>query len=176
MNPTILSRPASSEYNLHYAAYIGPMADQNALELLATQKGALDGLRTLDESRALHQYAPGKWSVKEVIGHVTDAERIFSYRMLRIARGDKTPLANFDQDPYIEAAGFDRYPIGQLIDAYRATRESTLSIAREIDAEGWQRMGVASDAPVSARALAYIIVGHAGHHFAILRDKYGLTL
>ncbi|MEO8945140.1 MAG: DinB family protein [Gemmatimonadaceae bacterium] len=176
MNPTKLSRPASSEYKPSYDAYIGPVADQDALDLLARQKTALDGLRTLDESRALHRYAPGKWSVKEVIGHVADAERIFSYRMLRIARGDKTPLANFDQEPYIEAAGFDRFPVGQLVDAYHATRNSTLSIANEIDADGWSRMGVAGDAPVSARAIAYVIAGHAAHHFGILRDKYRLTL
>jgi hypothetical protein len=176
MNPTILSRPATSEYKAFYETYVAPVADRNALETLSTQKNVLDGLRTLDEPRALHRYAPDKWSVKEVIGHVTDAERIFAYRMLRIARGDKTPLASFDQEPYIQAAGFDRYPIGQLIDSYRVSRDSTLSIASEIDSDGWSRMGVASDAPVSARAVAYIIAGHAAHHFGILRDRYGLSL
>ena len=176
MTQTILSRPDASEYKPYYQTYIGPIADQDALVLLATQKNALEPLRSLDDSRALHRYAPGKWTVKEVIGHVTDAERIFAYRMLRIGRGDKTPLAGFDQDPYIVAANFDRLSISALIDAYRTSRDGTLSIASQIDDEGWTRRGTASDSPVSARALAYMIAGHASHHFAILRDRYGLAI
>jgi hypothetical protein len=176
MIPTTLSRPDASEYKAYYHTYVDPIADQNALELLSTQKNALEPLRAIDESRALYRYAPGKWSVKEVIGHVTDAERIFSYRLLRIGRGDKTPLASFDQEPYIDTAHFDRFPITDIIDAFRTTRDATLSVAGQIDEDGWPRTGTASDSPVSARALAYIIVGHASHHFGILRDKYGLTL
>ncbi len=176
MTPTTLSRPDASEYKPYYHTYVQPIADQNVLELLVAQKDALEPLRKLDETGALHRYAPGKWSVKEVIGHVTDTERIFSYRLLRIARGDTTPLASFDQDPYIEAAKFDRFPVTTLIDAFRTTRSATLSIASEIDEEGWLRMGTASDSPISARALAYLVAGHASHHFSILRDKYRVSI
>lgn len=171
-----LSRPDASEYKPAYNTYIDPVADHDALELLTTQIDALEPLRSLSESAALHRYAPGKWSVKEMIGHITDAERIFAYRMLRIARGDQTPLANFDQQPYVDAAHFDRFPIAALVDAFRTARAATLSLTSEIDDDGWRRMGVASDFPVSARALAYIIAGHAAHHIGILRDRYGVAV
>jgi uncharacterized damage-inducible protein DinB len=171
-----LSRPDASEYAEYYNTYVGPIADQDAIQLLTTQIDALDGLRGASDSKTLHRYAPGKWSVKEVIGHVVDAERIFAYRMLRIGRGDQTPLESFDQGPYVEAAQFDRLSIDSLIDAFRSARESTISLATELDDNAWRRMGVASGFPVSARALAYIIAGHATHHIGILRDKYGAAV
>lgn len=171
-----LSRPDASEFATHYQTYIGPIADQNVPELLTEQADAFEPLRPLSESDVAHRYASDKWSVKEVIGHVTDAERVLAYRMLRIARGDQTPLAGFDQQPYVEAANFDRFPIAALIDAFRTTRAATLTLVNEIDDDGWRRMGVASGVPVSARALAYIIAGHATHHIAILRDRYGVAV
>ena len=170
------SRPDSSEYAAYYGKYIEPVAAQNVMELLKAQPAALQSLRSLGDSDSARRYAPGKWSVKEVVGHMTDAERIFSYRMLRIARGDQTPLAGFDQQPYVDAAQFDRFPIAQLVDAFGTARAATLSIMDEIDDDGWPRMGTASGFPVSARAIAYIIAGHAAHHIEILRDRYGLAL
>lgn len=170
------SRPDPSEYAAYYGTYIGPVASGNIIELLKAQPTRLQALRSLGDAESARHYAPGKWSVREVIGHMTDAERVFSYRMLRIARGDQTPLASFDQQPYVEAAHFDNFPIAQLVDAFGAARASTLSLVGEIDDDGWRRMGTASGAPVSARALAYIIAGHAAHHTEILRDRYGLTV
>jgi|SRR5665213_803090 len=171
-----ISRPDPSEYAPYYETYIGPVANQDVLQFLKTQSAALEPLRSLSETDAMKRYAPDKWSVKESIGHVTDAERIFAYRMLRIARGDQTPLAGFDQQPYVEMANFDRLPIAELVDAFGTARAATLSLAGEIDDDGWRRMGVASGFPVSARALAYIIAGHATHHIGILRDRYGATV
>lgn len=171
-----LSRPDTSEYATYYQTYVAPIADQDVLELLNTQSTVFEPLRSLSESGATHRYAPDKWSVKEVIGHLNDAERVFAYRMLRIARGDETPLAGFDQQPYVDTAHFDRLPISSLVDSFRTARASTLSLAGEIDDDGWRRMGVASGFPVSARALAYIIAGHATHHIGILRDRYGMAL
>lgn len=169
-------RPDASEYAPYYRTYIGPVVDQDVLVMLRAQAAELEPLRSLSETHALNRYAPGKWSVKELVGHVTDTERIFAYRMLRIARGDQTPLASFDQDPYVKIAQFDRIPLPTLIDAFGTTRASTLSITGELDDDAWRRMGVASGFPVSARALAYIIAGHATHHFGILRDKYGVAI
>ncbi len=171
-----ISYPEPSEYAPYYQKYVAHVAGQNVLETLATQLDALEPLRSLDESRALHRYAPGKWSVKEVIGHMTDAERIFTYRMLRVARGDETPLPGFDQDPYVEAGKFDRLPIGVLIDAFRAARMSTIALVGEIEDDAWSRRGTASGFPVSVRALAFIIAGHTAHHVGILRDKYGMPV
>ena len=171
-----LSRPDASEYATFYQAYIGPIADDNVLEMLNEQPAALESLRSLSDSGATYRYEPHKWSVKEVIGHITDSERIFAYRMLRIARGDQTPLAGFDQQPYVDIAHFDRLPMGSLLDSFRTARTSTLSLVGELDNDAWPRMGVASGVPVSARALAYIIAGHATHHIGILRDRYGLAV
>ena len=169
-------RVETAEYAPYYATYIGPIADQDIAALLTSQAHALDPLRSLDEPGALHRYAPDKWSVKEVVGHITDAERVFAYRMLRIARADATPLAGFDQQPYVEAAHCDRMPISKLVDSFRATRASTLALMGELDDDAWPRMGVASGFPVSARALAFIIAGHATHHIKILREKYGVSV
>jgi uncharacterized damage-inducible protein DinB len=171
-----ISRPDASEYAPYYHTYIGPVADKDILQVLVSQAASFDPLRSVDDAQALHRYAADKWSVKEVVGHVTDAERIFAYRMLRIARGDQTPLSGFDQQPYVDIASFDRLPLAQLVDAFRTSRASTLALAAELDEDAWRRMGVASGFPVSARALAYIIAGHAAHHLGILRDKYGMAL
>ncbi|HXF24274.1 MAG TPA: DinB family protein [Gemmatimonadaceae bacterium] len=176
MTTQVLSHPGADEYAPYYNTYIAPVAGTNALETLATQLGALDPLRSLDDARALHRYASDKWSVKETVAHITDAERIFACRMLRIARGDKTPLPGFDQQPYVDAAQFDHLPIGTLVDSFRATRAATIALTREIDADAWLRTGTASGFTVSARALAYIITGHAAHHIGILRDRYGMPV
>jgi uncharacterized damage-inducible protein DinB len=176
MSPKSALRAESSEYAPYYGTYIGPIADQDIRALLSSQASALDPLRSLSDAQAKHRYGPDKWSVKEVIGHITDAERVFSYRMLRIARGDSTPLAGFDQQPYIEAAKFDALPIATLVDGFKTTRAATLSLMQQIEDEAWPRMGVASGFPVSARALAYIIAGHTTHHIGILRDRYGVSV
>ncbi len=176
MTTHVLSHPGADEYAPYYNTYIAPVAGQNALETLVTQLGALDALRSLGDAQALHRYAPDKWSVKEVVGHITDAERIFACRMLRIARGDQTPLPGFDQQPYVDAAHFDRLSIGTLVDSFRATRAATLALANEIDTDAWLRTGTASGFTVSARALAYIITGHATHHIGILKDRYGMAV
>lgn len=172
MSKTSVLRVEASEYAPYYGTYIGGVADQDIGALLSSQAGVLDPLSSLSDANAKYRYGPDKWSVKEVIGHITDAERVFAYRMLRIARGDATPLAGFDQQPYVEAAHFDALPITTLIDGFKTTRAATLSLMTQIDDDAWPRMGSASGFPVSARALAYIIAGHLEHHVGILRDRY----
>jgi uncharacterized damage-inducible protein DinB len=137
---------------------------------------AFDPLRSLDDSRALRRYAPDKWSVKQTLGHVTDAERVFAYRMLRIARGDETPLAGFEQNDYVTAANFDALPLAGLVDAFRATRAATIALTGEISGDAWLRTGTASGFRVSARALLYIITGHLAHHLGILRERYDVPV
>ena len=176
MTTQVLSHPGADEYAPYYNTYIAPVAGTNALETLVTQIGALDPLRSLGDAQTLHRYATDKWSVKETVGHITDAERIFACRMLRIARGDKTPLPGFDQQPYVDAAHFNSLPIGTLVDSFRAPRAATIALTKEIDGDAWLRTGTASGFTVSARALAYIITGHATHHIGILRDRYGMPV
>jgi transposase len=171
----MIARPAPSEYAPFYAGYVERVPEGDVLAQLARQ---LDETRALlgdlPPSRAVHRYAAGKWSVAEVVGHVTDAERIFAYRALRIARGDATPLASFDENAYVPAGSFDRRTLPDLLDELATVRYATLTLMRGLPAEAWARSGVASGRPVSVGALAYIIAGHELHHVAILRERYGI--
>jgi len=126
----------------------------------------------LSEAKGSHRYAEDKWSIRQVIGHVSDTERVFSYRAFRIARGDRTPLASFDQDEYVKTADSDRRTLSSLSSELLAVRESTLSLLTALPDEAWTRTGTASDNAVSVRALAYITAGHAQHHLKILREQY----
>jgi hypothetical protein len=129
-------------------------------------------LRSIPESKGDHAYAPGKWTIKEVIGHVIDGERVFSYRALRIARGDTTPLPGFEQDDYVPQGAFGARTIRSLADELETVRLATISLLEGLPAGVGPRMGTASDNPVSAQALAYIIAGHERHHVGVLRERY----
>jgi uncharacterized damage-inducible protein DinB len=118
------------------------------------------------------RYAPGKWSLKEVLGHINDTERIMSYRALRISRGDTTPLAGFEQDDYVRNGPFARCTLADLIEEYIAVRRATVSLFRNLDEVAWTRRGKASENEVTVRALAYIIAGHELHHRRIVEEKY----
>lgn len=169
------SRPATSEYAPFYTAYIAGVGDGDIVKLLAAAGRELDTvLAGVDESRGGHRYAEGKWTVREVIGHLIDAERIFTYRALRIARGDATPLASFDENAYVAAAGSDARTVADLRDEMRVVRESTVKLFTSLADDAWARVGAASGKEVTVRALAYITLGHQQHHLRILRERYGL--
>jgi hypothetical protein len=118
------------------------------------------------------RYAPDKWSLKEVVGHLNDTERIMAYRALRIARGDQTPIEGYEQDDYVRNSPFARRPLADLIEDYIAVRRATISLFRNLDVSAWIRQGVANKNEVTVRALAYIIAGHELHHRRILEEKY----
>jgi hypothetical protein len=173
MAQRVLARPGADEYAPYYAAYVNLVPDGDILALLAEQIGeTLDLLRGLSESRAAARYAPGKWSIKEVCGHMIDAERIFSYRALRFARGDRQPLAGFEQDDYIRNADFDSRSIKDLAEEFEHVRRATILLFEHLDGEAWSRRGIASEAEVSVRGLAYIIAGHERHHMGVIRSRY----
>jgi RimJ/RimL family protein N-acetyltransferase len=173
MNTLAIPRPASDEAPEHFQGYIAEVAGDNIADQLAGQGSEVEGLfASIDDKAALARYAPGKWSIKEVLGHLTDAERIFGYRLLRISRGDRTPLPGFDEDAYVPAARFDARPLRSLMDEFRAVRQATLALVRGVPPECWGERGEANGAVISARALAYILVGHVTHHLDVLRDRY----
>jgi uncharacterized damage-inducible protein DinB len=176
MQTTIaIPRPAADEHVPYYGKYIQQVPGDDALVTLASHIEAwAPGLSKLTEAQALHRYAPGKWSVKEVLNHVCDGERVFGYRALRFARADTTPLPGFDENQWVPAAGSDRRPVADLVAELRAVRAATVALFRSLDAEALVRRGEANGQPISARALAWIIAGHAIHHQAILRERYGL--
>jgi hypothetical protein len=173
LSQALSERPGATEYDPYYSRYIERVPEGDVLGTLGWQMGdTLAFIRGLPESAGDSRYAPGKWSVKEVIGHIADTERIMAYRALRIARGDTTPLAGFEQDDYVRAANFDRRPLAALASEFESVRNATLSFFRSLDEAALVRRGVANSVEVTPRALAYIIAGHERHHVDVLRTRY----
>jgi uncharacterized damage-inducible protein DinB len=168
-----IARPEPGEYAPYYDRYISLIAGTDILETLdAQRRQTMLLLSGRDESDGDFRYAPDKWSAKEVLGHVCDTERIFTYRALRIARGDQTPLPGFEQDEYVKNGPFAKAALEEIIEDYIAVRRATLTLLRNLDEAAWARRGVASKNEVSVRALAYMIAGHEFHHRRILEEKY----
>jgi uncharacterized damage-inducible protein DinB len=168
-----IPRPQADEYAPYFAQYLAKLPSGELLEILEAQWEELGCLlEELDDEAADHRYAEGKWSVKEVLGHILDAERIFAYRLLRIARGDSTPLAGFDENAYVAAANFGARPLESILEEYDLVRGHTLSLLRSLDLACLARMGTSNGKPVSARALAWLIAGHEHHHMGVLKEKY----
>jgi hypothetical protein len=172
-NPPRIARPASEEHAPYYLTYVRLVPGEDAWPALSTQQAdTLVLLGRLDERQALHRYAPGKWSVKEVVGHLADAERVFAYRALRFARADETPLPGFDENRYVPAGRFDARPLDDVLGEFRAVRAATLALFASFDQAALLRRGVANQNPMSVRALAWVIAGHERHHAGLLRERY----
>ena len=170
-----ITKPAAGDYAPFYQKYVDAASStDNALDLLAQQGDVMAYMTTWPEDQAGHRYAEGKWTVTEVIGHMADTERIFAYRLLRIARGDATPLPGFDQDDYQATAGFGGRTVASVVAELRAVRHASMALIRSLDAAALDRAGTASDQRVTARALVWLIAGHFAHHTAILKERYGL--
>ena len=166
-------RPSLSEYNAYDQPYVSESPGDDVLAALAAQRDSTAALLAgIPEAKAGFRYAPGKWSVKEVIGHLADSERVFAYRALRVARADATPLASFDENAWMPEAGFDRRTLADIAAEFRAVRDGTLALFHGFDASAWPRVGTASGHPISARALAWIISGHEAHHLRVLAERY----
>jgi hypothetical protein len=173
MSHLLNSHPNENEYAPYYGRYISLIPEGDFFLLLNKQfDETLGFLRNLAETQAESRYAPGKWSIKEVLGHVIDTERIMSYRALRIARADETPLPGFEQDDYVRAANFDSRILDDLLAEFQVVRAATAALFRGLDEKALGRRGTASNFSVTVRALAYIIAGHERHHLNVLRTKY----
>ena len=167
------SRPAEGEFLPYYERYIALVPAGDVLSTLEAQMSDTQALlRGLPASTSTYRYAPDKWSVNEIIGHVIDAERIFAARALRFARNDATPLPGFEQDDYVRNSNANSYPLAELATELDTVRRSTLFLFKHLDEPAWLRRGIASNAEVSVRALAYIIAGHELHHREILHTRY----
>ena len=165
--------PQPGEFAEYYGRYISQVAPGDIVATLASQIiETVDFLREIPPERTTTGYAPGKWSVRDVVLHVADAERIFMYRALRIGRGDTTPLASFDENAYTPMAGANARSMDALLTELLAVREATLELLSGLPVEAWDRVGTASNNPVSVRALAWIAAGHEVHHRKIVRERY----
>lgn len=169
----MLKRPERDEYATYFDYYIGLVPEGSLLALLEQQgERTVEWYASLRSDQIDYRYAPEKWSVKEVLGHLVDTERIMSYRLLRIARGDQTPLIGFDENAFVAGAFFQQRELADLLEEYKAVRRSTLALVRGIATEAWERTGIANGNPLSARSLAYVIAGHEAHHCRILKERY----
>ena len=172
-SPQLNRRPEPSEYAPFYAGYVAKVPDGDLLQTLET--GLADyaaTFGTLPESRGGHAYAPGKWTLRELLGHVIDAERVFAYRAMRIARGDTTPLPGFDEKAWVPESGSNQRSLADLLGELEAVRGATVALLRHLPEASITRTGTASNHPVSVRALAWIIAGHPIHHLGIVRERY----
>jgi len=173
MTTAAYSRPEKSEYPDYCEGYVSKVPAGDIVTVLGTQlDDSLALFRSIPETRGSYRYAEGKWSVKEVIGHITDGDRILAYRALRFARGDATPLAGYEQDDYVLGGGFERRSLKDLIDEFETVRRATISLFSSFDGEAWSRRGVANKNEMSVRGIAYVLAGHERHHVEILRAKY----
>jgi uncharacterized damage-inducible protein DinB len=166
-------RPASSEFAPYYQTYVGKVPDGNILDTLRVQgTDVLALLRGIDESRSQHRYAEGKWSLREVLSHINDAERLFVNRAVWFARGLATPLPGFDQDVVMATAEADARSWKSHVDEFEAIRAATVSLFANLPDAAWSRTGTASDNLVSVRAIAWITAGHVNHHVGLIRERY----
>jgi hypothetical protein len=171
-----MHRPGPTEYAPSAADHVALVQESDILAVLETQlEDMLVLLGAIPEEEASVRHAPYTWSIKEVVGHVTDAERIFAGRALRFARSDPNPLPGFDENAYVRAAGFDRLPLGDLVDEFECVRRASLWLFRNLPDPAWSRSGAANGNIVTVQALAYIIAGHARHHTAILSRRLAGT-
>lgn len=164
-------RPSEEEYAGDAGEYIRLVPEGNIIDiLLAQEKQMTELLASLTESQSAYRYAEGKWTLKEVVGHIADSERVMTYRLLRFARGDQTPLPSFDQELFIPP--FGSWTTAQLAEDFRAVRQSTITLLRGLPTEAWSRKGTANNVTITARALAYSIAGHELHHMGVIRNRY----
>ncbi len=169
----LIARPAPDEYAPYYGQYISQVPGDDALPVLTASRATTTALFAgIPAAKGGYRYAPGKWTVCEVVGHLSDAERIFCYRLLRIARGDATPLASFDENVYVPEGRFEERSLADVAAEFATVRDATLSLLRSLDPSRLERRGIASEKPVSARALAWIMAGHELHHLRVLGEKY----
>jgi CRP-like cAMP-binding protein len=172
----LLLRPEPTEYPPRLGKYISLVPEGNILQTLETQLRSTEALLAgLGEDQGNQRYAPEKWTIRQVLGHLADTERILAYRALRIARHDKTPLAGFEQDDYVRCGPFEHCLVAELVEEFGAVRNSTLHLFRHLDEESWSRRGIVNQGEVSVRAIGYVIAGHELHHVALLKDKYLLS-
>jgi hypothetical protein len=170
-----MNRPEKSEYDGYYERYVSLVADENIVDILARQPDELKGMfADVPEDRGTFAYEEGKWTLKEMLSHVIDGERMFAYRVLRISRGDETPIEGFEQDGYIENSSANNRCFAELLEEFELQRRSNLLLIDNLSEEATLRTGTASGLSISVRGLVYIMAGHVQHHLNILKERYSI--
>jgi len=174
-NRTASGRPEAGEFAAYAQGDLDQVPGDDAIAALeAAEAETLALLEPLDGATADHRYAPDKWTVRQILGHLIDDERIFVYRALCVARGDTQPLPGFDENDYVDGGDFDQRPWADLLAEYRVVRRATVAFFQSLSPEAWQRRGTVNGYSASPRGLAFHIAGHELHHLRVLRERYGL--
>jgi hypothetical protein len=169
----MLKRPSKNEYPEYYVPYVDLVPEGDLVELLKENlEKTVSLFEGISEEVSLNRYAPGKWSIKEVLGHITDTERIMSYRLLRVGRGDQTPLAGFNENDYVHAAQTNNLSVKTILEDFKAVRTATITLIQNLPNEAWENKGNANGTEITTRAIAYIIAGHQMHHCKIVEERY----
>jgi hypothetical protein len=172
----VAQRPAPDEHAPFFSGYVNLVPEADVLPVLEAQASEIPRLaRSISADRETFRYGPGKWSIREIFGHIGDAERVFGYRAFCISRGDQAPLPGFDENDYIAESAYDERTVAELADDFAALRASNLAVLGRLDPARWARRGNANGNPVSVRALAFIMAGHVRHHVGVLKARYGVT-
>ena len=170
-----IDRPQENEYPPFYAGYVARVPESDIVEVLSEQPKELKRVAdSVTSDKELFRYAPDKWSVREIFGHLVDSERFFGHRAFCISRGDANPLPGFDENLYVSRSSYDSRPLAELVKDFSLLREANSRHLGSLDAALWPREGVANGAKVTVRALAYVMTGHVRHHLAVLRERYGI--
>ena len=166
-------KPQANEHAPYFSRYIDLVPGDDIIPVIEAQTRETAALLGgISEEKSAFRYAPEKWSIKQLVGHITDSERVFAYRLLCIARGETQSLPGFDENDYMRGSNFDDLPFAELVDGLAAVRRSTLSLLRGLSDEAWRRSGTANQNKISVRALAYALLGHERHHLRVLRERY----
>ncbi len=173
MNQVVMEKPPSTEYAAAFERYVSRVEETDVLAAMARQKEEV--LAAFGKARGpseRYRYAEGKWSVREMVGHLVDTKRIMGYRAVCVARGETVSLPGFDENAYVANASFDDCPLAELLDEFAHVREGHLAFFRHLSPEAWLRKGVANGNPISVRALAFVMVGHPRHHLSVFQERY----
>jgi len=169
----VIGRPQANETAEYYFLYVNQVSSDNPLAAIESQlDDALALFSDIPEEKSLHRYAAGKWSIRQVVNHISDTERSFAFRAFWFARGFNSPLPSFDQNTAAAGAAVDEISLSSHVEEFRRVRLSTISLFRNMPANAWMRSGIASEKPFTVRSIAFIIAGHAEHHLTILRERY----
>ena len=168
-----MQRPLADEYPKAFAGYVSLVPEADILAVLRTQTELVrEVARRTSPQRETYSYAPGKWTLRQVVGHVGDAERVFGYRTLCISRGDPAPLPGFDENAYVDAASFNDIHLAALVDEFASLRSANLRLIETLRVDQWPAAGIANGNAITVRGLAYVMAGHVHHHLKVLRDRY----
>lgn len=169
----VSGHPDLSEYPERFGRYVDLVPEDDILRAMVSQlEDSVAYLNRIPESKVDWRYAPGKWTIRDVVGHILDSERIFGFRLMSFARGETATFPRANEEVYVKNADFSRYSLGEWLDEFSQVRNSHVSLVRHLPAEAWTRIGTVSLGPISVRAVAYLMVGHERHHLRIIRDKY----